>query len=135
MLKPMATFAMLGVIGLVIWVVVGHASALSGGAGISGKPFLGMRLVDPDAFVARMFSIPPGEAVLIDHIVADSPASRAGLQRGDGILAVNGAPARTTGDISSHLEQAKGGDLLSLTVIRGGFVHDLMLPVESTTGP
>lgn len=138
LLKPMAALVMLSLLGLLVWGVIGHADGASAKVeflSASRKPFLGVRLVAPDELVARMFSFPPGEAVLIDHIVANSPADHAGLRRGDGILAVNGRPIRTTDDISAYLDQAKGGDLLSLTVIRGGLVRDLMLPVESGLAP
>ncbi len=133
--KPLAGLLMLGLLVLVAWVAVGHIERVrSAVSGVSGEPLLGVQLANPDELVARMFSFPPGEAVLVSGVLASSPAQRAGLRRGDGITAINGQTVRSTRDVAAYLSQAKQGDLLSLTVIRGGFLHDVLLPLGGAAG-
>ncbi len=131
LVKPLAAFLALSVVSLVGWVALIHTSWLeteTEGAGApSGRPFLGLQLVNPDEAVARMFSFPPGEAVLVDQVTDGSPAQRAGLRRGDGIVAVNDRSVRSATDVAAYLDQAKQGELLKLTVIRGGLVYYLTL--------
>lgn len=137
LVKPLAMFLVLSVASLVGWVAIIHTSWLEGTAGTapSSRPFLGLQLVDPDERVARMFAFPPGEAVLVDQVLESSPAQRAGLRRGDGIVAVNDRSVRSTTDAMALLEQIKQGEPLKLTVIRGGLVYYLALTLgERTNG-
>ena len=130
LVKPLAGVVLVGLLVLVGWVGLRHVSAMPGAAFAgTGQPLLGLQLTNPDELVARMFAFPPGEAVLIERVLDNGAAARAGLQRGDGIAAVNGQAVRSTQDIASLLSQTKQGDLLTLTVIRGGLLHDLLIPL------
>lgn len=136
--KPLAAFLLLAFVGLVGWVAVIHMETLQGTTpdlAYSHTPLLGVQVVDPDAMVARLFSFPPGGAVLINHVLDGSPAGTAGLRPGDAISGVNGHSIRSTADLAVYLDQAKHGDLLSLTVIRGGLMHDLTLPAAGDQAP
>lgn len=133
----MAGALIIGTLILVGWVAIGHMSYLesrAAGQAASSLPVLGIQVVSPDELVARMFSFPPGEAVLVNQVIGGSPASQAGIRPGDGISHVNGQAIRTPGDIAAQLESAKQGDLLKLTVIRGGLLHDLLLPLGGPVG-
>jgi serine protease Do len=65
------------------------------------------------------------EAVTAGEIVENSPADKAGLQRGDVILKVNGKSVGSTGDIIGRVRDAAPGDTLKLTVKRGGEEKEL----------
>ena len=136
LVKPVSAGLVLAAIGLVVWVAVGHMSYVESQA--TGKsttvPQWGIQVVSPDDLVARMFAFPPGEAVLINQVLGRSLAERAGLRPGDGIAAVNGQSIQTPNDVAAHLESAKQGDLLELTVIRGGLLHNLLLPWDGPAG-
>lgn len=58
-------------------------------------------------------------AVLVTGVVDNSPASRAQLNPGDLIVAVNGKPVRSADDVGRILEDAHVGEVLALDVIRG----------------
>lgn len=58
-------------------------------------------------------------AVLVTGVVDNSPASRAKLNPGDLIIAVNGNPVRSADDVGRILENAQVGEILALDVIRG----------------
>ena len=58
-------------------------------------------------------------AVLVTGVVDNSPASRAKLNPGDLIVAVNGKPVRSADDVGRIMEDAHVGEVLALDVIRG----------------
>ncbi|RKY14294.1 MAG: hypothetical protein DRP82_04285, partial [Planctomycetota bacterium] len=48
------------------------------------------------------------------------PAAKAGLKKGDVIIAVNGRPVSSIADMAQALSNAKPGDKVRFTVIRRG---------------
>src|SRR5687768_10882767 len=56
---------------------------------------------------------------VVDSVVAGRPAERAGLQRGDSIVAVNGTPVRMWTEVTEVISKS-AGQQLTLDVIRGG---------------
>ena len=63
---------------------------------------------------------------VVDSVVAGRPAEAAGLQRGDSIVAVDGAPVARWSEVVERVLPA-AGDTLALTVRRGG--SSVTLPV------
>lgn len=77
--------------------------------------------------VPRLHPVPA-----IDSVVVGKPASAAGLQRGDSILTINGAPARAWADMQDTIRES-GGRPLQLEILRGGKSLSLSVsPVEVT---
>src|SRR5579864_1198895 len=58
------------------------------------------------------------EGVTAIEVAPGSPAIAAGLQRGDVVLAVNGAPIETPADIIAIQHQARDGARLTYSVLR-----------------
>ena len=56
---------------------------------------------------------------VVDSVVAGKPAARAGLARGDSIVAVDGAPVRTWVDVVDRITPVTAGSV-ALDVVRGG---------------
>jgi regulator of sigma E protease len=56
---------------------------------------------------------------VVDSVVAGRPAERAGLQKGDSIVAVNGTPVRMWTEVTERISKSAGQEL-TLDVIRGG---------------
>ncbi len=63
----------------------------------------------------------------ISRIEPDSPASAAGLNTGDELIAINGF--RVTGSIDARLKQYEVGDELDLLIARGGKLMNVELTV------
>src|SRR5690606_35307807 len=61
----------------------------------------------------------PYVPAVIDSTLADTPASRAGFQHGDSVVAVNGTSVRTFDDLVRHVSPAAGTEL-SIEVVRSG---------------
>ena len=67
----------------------------------------------------RAVGLPDAEGLLIREVTEDSPAARAGLARGDLIVAAAGQPTRTVDDLAGALRSAASGGGVELTVLRG----------------
>ena len=97
------------------------------------RPGIGIRAL-PD-YVARRYRF---EGIVIDEVLADSPAARAGLEParvdrnnqivGDVIVAVNGKPVRTMAELGDAFEEAGGtGTKVRLTVKNGGREREVQI--------
>jgi S1-C subfamily serine protease len=66
----------------------------------------------------RAVGLPDTDGLLIRDVTEDSPAARAGITRGDLIVAAAGRPVRTPDDLFDAL-QATAGGTIELNLIRG----------------
>lgn len=69
-------------------------------------------------------------APVVDSVVADMPAARAGLQPGDSIVAVDGVPVLRWNEVVDRIVPA-AGDTLTLAVQRGGQRLDVRISPEA----
>jgi regulator of sigma E protease len=67
---------------------------------------------------------------LIDQVVPDKPADRAGLRPGDRIVAIDGAPVRSPADVAA-LTNAKPGGELVFRVARDGAEFDAPITADT----
>jgi serine protease Do len=67
----------------------------------------------------RAVGLPEVDGLLIREVSEDSPAARAGLARGDLIVAAGGQPVGTADDLFGALRAAAPGGTLEMTVLRG----------------
>jgi serine protease Do len=97
----------------------GRVDALASGESAQ-SPRLGIAIA-PN-FVARRLrravGLPETDGLLIRDVADDSPAARAGLAKGDLIVAAAGNPVRTPDDLFDALQAAQGGTI-ALNIIRG----------------
>jgi Do/DeqQ family serine protease len=70
------------------------------------------------------------EGALVDDVIADSPASRAGLQPGDVITRFNNDPIRSFHDLENAVGTTAPNTRVSLTIVRGGRTMTLPLTLE-----
>jgi serine protease Do len=100
--------------------------ALRGRADVLGRgesaqsPRLGVAIA-PN-FVAkrlrRAVGLPETDGLLVREVEEDSPAARAGVARGDLIVAASGQPVGTPDDLFDALAAARGGTI-TLNIVRG----------------
>lgn len=69
---------------------------------------------------------------LVASVVPGAPAAAAGLEAGDVILAIDGQPTPTFGDLGVAIRQRAPGDEVDLTVVRGGEEQQLTVTLGST---
>jgi serine protease Do len=83
------------------------------------RPRLGVALAHPRAArkLRAAVGLPQRDGLLVHAVVDESPAQRAGLQRGDLIVGAAGTPVASADDLFDALERA--GDSLALRLLRG----------------
>jgi serine protease Do len=68
----------------------------------------------------KVFGLPDRKGAVIQDFPQDSPAERAGLRRGDVIVAVSDRPVERVGQLQRTVASYEPGDRVSVTVIRYG---------------
>jgi S1-C subfamily serine protease len=82
------------------------------------RPGLGMRVKDAE----------DGAGAYVGSVRPESPAARAGVQAGDVVEELSGAPVRNSADLERIASQRRPGQPTSITVRRGGERRTLILP-------
>jgi S1-C subfamily serine protease len=91
----------------------------------SERPRLGVALAPPRAArkLRAAVGLPEREGLLVRGVVDDSPAARAGIERGDLLVAADGNPLTSVDDLFDALEP--GAAALTLRVVRGTGERDV----------
>jgi len=89
-------------------------------AGRPARPWLGLHHVDADPELRSRYRLAPEIRTVIDLVFTDSPAARAGLRRGDGLVSVDGLDATKLLAIQERLIAAAPGAAWPLVIARGG---------------
>jgi serine protease Do len=100
-----------------------RAEALAAGTGAT-RPRLGLALAPPRA-AKRMraaVGLPERDGLLVRGVVEDSPAGRAGLERGDLLVGIGHQPLTSVDELFDALETNAS---LTLTVLRGTDERDV----------
>lgn len=85
---------------------------------LGGRPILGVDVHEMSDSLRDYFRAPDDAGVLVNRVIEESPAERAGLQAGDVIVEVEGRAIRRVGDISRALRSQDPGDTVAVVVIR-----------------
>jgi Do/DeqQ family serine protease len=86
------------------------------------RGWLGVSIQDVDRELAATLKLPSAQGVLITDVVADSPAARAGLRRGDQIVKVAGKATPRTGNLRNAVA-AVAGQTVDVEYVRGAERH------------
>ncbi len=92
--------------------IVEHGKVVRGYLGVS------IQAVNPD--MAKAFGLSQGGGALIGDVTPDSPAAKAGLQRGDIVLQLNGTPVTGSDDLSLRVAEMAPGSVAHLQIYRNG---------------
>jgi S1-C subfamily serine protease len=104
-------------------------------------PYLGVQLVPLTARIARdhnrdpnaLVELPERSGALVQSVLPDSPAQRAGLRRGDLIVHAGEDTIRDPQDLLKQVDQAEIDQPLLLQILRNG--GDLQLSVKPAPLP
>lgn len=94
-----------------------HAFAFSLGQLSNSR--IGVSLYELSDQLAEYFGAKNGGA-LINEVVKDGPADKAGLKAGDVIVQVDHKPVEDVADIRKRIQKKDGGDIATITVLRRG---------------
>jgi hypothetical protein len=79
---------------------------------------LGAQVITISESLRRHFAAPADAGLLVDRVLPNSPAAKAGLVTGDVIVSVNGSSTAEVWDIFKALSRSKTGDKVNVKVIR-----------------
>jgi len=104
----------------------GVAAQLGSGASVV-HPYLGLQLVPLNARLARdnnrdpnaLLQLPERDGALVQRVLPESPAEKAGLRRGDLVVAAAEQTVPDPGTLLRLVEGSTVGESLPLTVLRG----------------
>ncbi len=80
----------------------------------------GVSTQDLNPWIAQSLGLESDDGAIITDVVSKSPGDKAGLIRGDVIIAVEGKQVRSVNDVQAHFLGAIVGDVVVLGVIRDG---------------
>lgn len=81
--------------------------------------------------LARALGVTPNEGAVLVEVGAGAPAEKAGLRRGDVVVAVNGRPVRGSADLRNQLGLIPVGDVAELRYLRDGRASTARVTIES----
>lgn len=95
---------------------------------VRGRAFLGVTVKELDAATADTYGLPVGP--IVQSVVADSCADKAGIAVKDIILAFNGRTVQTYTQLMSALNKCSAGDEVTLRIYRAGAELDVTLTLD-----
>ena len=97
--------------------IVEHGKVIRGYLGIT------IQQVSPE--MAKAFGLSQGGGALVGDVTSDGPAAKAGIQRGDVILQLNGTPVTSQDDLSLRVSEMAPGSVAHLQVYRNGHTQEI----------
>ncbi|MFN5247306.1 MAG: Do family serine endopeptidase [Ignavibacteria bacterium] len=84
------------------------------------RGYIGISLRPVDEVSAKSLKLDKVAGALVDDIIKDSPAEKAGIEAGDVILELDGKPVNSSNDLQSLVAQRRAGDKVNLKIWRDG---------------
>jgi serine protease Do len=98
-------------------------------------PYLGVSTSDVTPEDAALEGLPVDQGAFVEAVQPDTPASRAGVQVGDIIVAIAGEPVESSQGVLERLLEHSPGDRVSVTVVRGEDTLDLSITLGTRAAP
>lgn len=97
--------------------IVDHGTIIRG--------YLGVAIQSVDADMAKAFSLGQGGGALVAEVTPGSPAAKAGIERGDIILELNGQAVNEPDDLSVRIAEIAPGTPVHLKISRNGQMREV----------
>jgi serine protease Do len=94
------------------------------------RGYLGVTVSDLTPELAQGFGMPEGShGAVVQNVLPKAPAGKAGIQAGDVVVALNGKPVETSGQLTRGVATVPPGSKATLTVLRDGKKKDVAVTV------
>ena len=90
----------------------------------------GVEVIRVDGTVASQFGVRNAAGVLVNRVIPESPASFAGIQRGDIVTSIAGVPINDISDIPKVVSHFRAGDNVNVRIIRNAVTDELMVSLK-----
>jgi serine protease Do len=97
--------------------IVSHGKVVRG--------YLGLYPQDVTPALAKQFGLAQPSGALVGEVEPDTPAARAGLKRGDVIVAMNGQAVASANDLRLRVSETAPGTTIKLQISRDGKTQDV----------
>ena len=87
---------------------------------LSPSAFLGVEIISVNSVIAEQLDIPSQNGVLVNSVIPNSPAQKAGLQRGDVIVALNNRTIEDADRFKEIMAKLNPADSVRVIYIRNG---------------
>jgi Do/DeqQ family serine protease len=108
------------------------AQLVKGGAVRRGQ--LGVTVQGVSSEIAKSLGLPTVQGALVSSVVPDSPAAKAGVERGDVITSFGGAPVEDSNSLRNHVAETAPGSPVTLRVFRRGQEKELRTTLGELAG-
>lgn len=88
------------------------------------RAYLGVMAQEVTPAIARAFHEPEVRGALVGDVTPDSPAQKAGLQKGDIIMEINGKPVNDGAQLRMNISLMEPGTTVAVKVLREGAARD-----------
>jgi serine protease Do len=89
------------------------------------RGYMGVHIQDLTPDLAKQFGLSQASGVLISDVEPGKPADRAGIKKGDVILALNGETVDSANPLRLAISQTSPGSTIKLTIWRDGKTQDI----------
>jgi len=103
--------------------------------GRSRRPILGVEIRPVAAEDAEAFGLPRVAGAVVQGFGETSPAARAGIQRGDVIVAIDGRPVAASNELQRVIAQRRPGETVTVDVVRYGQQRQLQVQLAEAPAP
>ncbi len=93
------------------------------------RGWIGVIVQDVTPVIAEQFKLERPRGVIISDLAPSGPAARAGLKRGDVVLAWNGQEVKDFGHLRNLIAESRPGSQARVTIIREGRQQELAITV------
>jgi serine protease Do len=94
------------------------------------RGWLGVSMSELTRDDAEIFGIRPAGGVIIEGVLADTPAARSGMQVEDVLVRIDDRPIRDVNHVRNLIAEMSPGTKIRLALVRGGEARDLEITLE-----
>ena len=84
------------------------------------RPWLGIQMTNVDEITAKSVKLPKVYGAMVQDVIKDSPADKAGIEQGDVIIEIDGEEINSTNELQSIIIKHRVGDKINLKIWRNG---------------